>query len=238
MHNEILARFHRHHKPLINKRLPAPEFARLLVEATNDVLTSRGIEERATVKDVALMLHAFMRIKNEGIMDPFDPSREELFRALEYAADKGIISEDACRQYSAALLTTERYDQSVDRAKRPLRDQIICSTDNSNRDKAFLDILDHSYAYWDEIDLNESMTSGVRDTAPPDLDPSEKMWLKISSYGTDALWSFLAIAMLPMTAGISIGTVIASTTASLAMECLMGDFLNWMDNELDGEGDD
>jgi hypothetical protein len=234
LHNEIMARFYENREPMTGGKLPAPEFAQLLADATNDVLAAHGIEATATVKDVALMLRAFIQMRDEGVMDVFNPTRDGIFNALGYAVRKGIISETASRQYSQALITIEEYDRSPEKDIKQLRSRIVCSTENPIRDEAFMDILDYSYAFWSEIDLEEAMAYAVCDTAaPPDWDPSEKIWLKIASYGTDALWSFLGIAILPMTVGFSIGTVFAATTASLSMECLTGDFMDWLDDQLD-----
>lgn len=233
MHNEILARFYEQRRPLTSAKLPAPEFARLLLEAANDVFTARGIKARATTRDVALMLHAFIQMRDEGVMDVFNPSRDGLFNALKYAVRKGVISEAAAQQYSRALIAAEEHDRTHGINMISLRSHMTCSTEDPNRDWAFLDILDHSYAFWSSKALGESMQHAVCDTAPSDWDPSEKIWLKIASYGTDALWSFLGIAILPVTVGSSIGMVFAATTASLAMECLTGDFLDWLDDQLE-----
>lgn len=233
IHNEILARFCSQHKPHMGNRLPAPEFAQLLVNATNDVFAMHGITARASVKDVALMLRAFIQMKNQGVMNVFSPTRDGLFNALEYAVRKGIISDEASRQYAKALLDTEESELSAETTSRPLRSHIGCSTGNSSRDEAFLDILDHSCAFWNAVDLNGAVAVAVCDTNGP-WDPSEQFWLKIAAYGTDALWSFLGLAILPLTVGTSIAMVFAATTASIATECETEDFFDWMDRQLGG----
>lgn len=218
LHNDVLIFFHYKHNLKLREDLSCEEFIALAVESINTVFESHEIKVRIIREDIITILKRFENLKNEGIIDLFNPTRDGLINCYDYIVEKGIVDKKAAKQYLDILLKTEDYDCSDFKKSQHMQNYLSCVTDDAARDHMYLDVLSCSYEFWTGIDHNTTFVTVLGDTVDtlPDGDDDKKdFWQKIFSYGTDAAISLVSIAMIPLTIGVSIGTLIASILASL-----------------------
>jgi len=227
IHNEVLTLYCEKHRPLSGERLGPEEFARHLSRCINRVFELRGIDVRVTPEHIAGIVAEFKKLKDAGIIDMSNPTRQGLHDYLDHLVRQGLLEPHAAGEYKRALAICDEHDAKKSPRGGLGADLSMIETGNASRDRMFTDILIHSRDFWTGVEKEEIAVVAPADTL--DGDPVKlDIWEKLASYGTDALIAIACIFSIPLTIGMSIAGLIASMTASILIDCAWEDaYDNW-----------
>lgn len=220
LHNEIMVLMLE--RDFIGKArtVTGDEFIESLVECANTVYQCNDVHLEITKGDVIILLKHLEELYDKDVIDAFHPTKNGLQNVFYYMAEQDMISDKAADSYTKTLFEVERADNKMmemssvsDLIKRSV------STDDTELDAIYTDLLDNSYSFWTDIEKGETFVTVLGDTVHPDPDAEKEFWQKVTSYGTDvSLGITLAIIIVPASIPISIACIIASTLASLVPE--------------------